>query len=362
MRKWSTIKQAVVFVILLTVLTAYKTLESPLQLRNQFLLELMAWHMLALVVILGTAWVVERRLLCNWFRCRFRKIAISRIAISLSLSSVLALGGILYYKFFMPGFESDTLFWRSVIFYALIYFIATMVMEVSKLVGKGFTEKLILGKYHLPKKEKMIFLFIDLKDSTKLSKELSLKKYSLFIKEFFRDIDMAVEKFEGEIYQYAGDQVIASWPALASNYNKAALSFIDFNERMKAKRSDYIQRYGVVPVFRAGLHSGNVVGTWMGRMKRELVFQGEVLNIAARVTSLAKNLSYPILLTQQIADKLTGFMRTRLIEAGSYSLKDVKMPMSIYLLRLEESNDPLQKTTPAENFILRNDAQMLQPN
>src|SRR4030095_2035320 len=103
------------------------------------------------------------------------------------------------------------------------------------------------------------------------------------------DIEMAMEKFDGEIYQYAGDQVIVTWNATKSNFNNAAHSFVAFYEQMKAKRSSYILRYGVAPRFKAAIHSGIVITTWVGKMKRELVFQGETLNITARLIGLGKN-------------------------------------------------------------------------
>jgi adenylate cyclase len=248
-----------------------------------------------------------------------------------------------YFNLLLPGLSDKASIWGSFVFYAFIYFLSTVVLEASKLVGKGFTDKLILGNYHWPKKEERIFLFIDLKESTKLSKELSLEKYSFLIKEFFRDIEMAMEKFDGEIYQYAGDQVIVTWHATKSNFNNAALSFVSFHEHIKAKRSSYILRYGVAPRFMAAIHSGIVITTWVGKMKRELVFQGETLNITARLIALGKNLSYPILLTKEVAENLEGIMRERVVEAGTYSLKDVSNPMTIYFLRPEVPSEKIEK-------------------
>ena len=235
-------------------------------------------------------------------------------------------------------------------------------MEASKLVGKGFTEKLILGKYHTSRKEKRIFLFIDLKESTKLSKVLSLEKYSFLIKQFFRDIEMVMEKYDGEIYQYAGDQVIVTWPAISPNFDKAVESFTDFNQQMKSKRSHYIQSYGVVPRFKAAIHSGNVIGTWVGRMKRELVFQGEALNITARLTSLAKNLSSPLLLTTQVTSRLSEAMQARVLLGGSYLLKDIESPFTVYFLKPLQGSTQKQGTSHSAKVTSKTDFEMSYSN
>lgn len=351
--QWSKLKELGFVITLLVALTIYQILKSPAELRDAFLMGLTAWHLVALTVVMGTAKFMEHYFFSNWFRCSFMKIAISRIAIYLLFAALLSAAGIFYYKTLLHGFDSNNLFWSSFVFYALMYFVTIVAMEVSKLAGKGFMGKLLLGNYHTPKKESRIFLFIDLKESTKLSKELSLEKYSYLIKEFFRDIDKAMEKYGGEIYQYAGDEVIVSWPASKANYDKAVLSFLEFHEQMKRKRAFYTREYGLAPRFKAAMHSGKVVGTWVGKMKRELVFQGEVLNITARITDLAKNLSYPILLTQQVVNRLTQHIREQVLPGGSYTVKGISNPLSVYFLKLLPGNEQFVNTSePAERPIL----------
>jgi hypothetical protein len=67
------------------------------------------------------------------------------------------------------------------------------------------------------------------------------------------------------------------------------------------------------------------------------------LNITARLIGLGKNLSYPILLTKEIAENLSGKMQERVLEAGIYSLKDVGSPLTIYFLRPEAPNEEIEK-------------------
>src|SRR6476619_4459782 len=45
----------------------------------------------------------------------------------------------------------------------------------------------------------------------------------------------------------------------------------------------YIKKFGVKPEFKAGLHFGKVVSAQIGDLKREIVYNGDVLNTTSRI-------------------------------------------------------------------------------
>jgi len=49
------------------------------------------------------------------------------------------------------------------------------------------------------------------------------------------------------------------------------------------RREKYIEKYGVYPEFKASLHAGKVSVTWIGSIKKEIVYHGDVLNTTARI-------------------------------------------------------------------------------
>ena len=66
----------------------------------------------------------------------------------------------------------------------------------------------------------------------------------------------------------------------------------------------YINKYGFVPEFRAGLHGGKVLITWIGEVKKEIVYVGDVLNTAARIAEECKKARQDFLLSGDKYDRL----------------------------------------------------------
>ena len=87
---------------------------------------------------------------------------------------------------------------------------ALFILQVSDKFGQGVLISFLLGKYHRPKEEDRIFMFMDLKSSTTHAEKLGHIKYSQFIQDCFFDITDVVIKYDAKIYQYVGDEVVLS--------------------------------------------------------------------------------------------------------------------------------------------------------
>src|SRR5215212_7388737 len=116
---WFKIKRAGVLVLFMALLTTYQILESPSELRHQFLYSLAAWHLGAIALVLFSANLMERHLFRNWFRCSFLRIAVGRITIFLLFSAAVAAAGMWYYRTLSPGFHGLLYFSKFFIFYSL---------------------------------------------------------------------------------------------------------------------------------------------------------------------------------------------------------------------------------------------------
>jgi adenylate cyclase len=65
-------------------------------------------------------------------------------------------------------------------------------------------------------------------------------------------------------------------------------------------RQKYVKAYGVYPQFRAGLHGGKVIVTWVGELKKEIVYIGDTVNTASRIQEDCKRLEKEFLISEDI--------------------------------------------------------------
>lgn len=84
-------------------------------------------------------------------------------------------------------------------------------LQVNDKFGPGILLKFLAGKYHHPKKEERIFMFMDMRSSTLIAEKIGNDKYFNFLNGLFSDITDTILNNEGEIYQYVGDEIVISW-------------------------------------------------------------------------------------------------------------------------------------------------------
>jgi adenylate cyclase len=226
-----------------------------------------------------------------------------------------------------PLFERDFLF--SFSFILLMLFIT----EVILLIGRANFLRLILGLYHQPHEISRIFMFLDLKASTTIAEKLSNKTFSAFIRDYFFDISDAIMMFKGEIYQYAGDGVIVVWP-LGSNNDNCIRSFYKMVEIIERKRKTYLVRYGVVPQFKAGIHTGKVIVTSVGKLKKEIVYHGDVLNTTSRIEGKCNELNQDLLVSGDMLSCIKHADNLLVEEQGEIELKGKRNKLRLYGIKL----------------------------
>jgi adenylate cyclase len=226
-----------------------------------------------------------------------------------------------------PLFERDFLF--SFSFILLMLFIT----EVILLIGKANFLRLTLGLYHQPHEISRIFMFLDLKGSTTIAEKLSNKSFSAFIRDYFFDISDAIMMYKGEIYQYAGDGIIVVWP-LGSNNDNCIRTFFKMVEIIEKKRTIYLQKYGVIPQFKAGIHTGQVIVTSVGKLKKEIVYHGDVLNTTSRIEGKCNELNQDLLISEHMLSciRLTNDLVVE--EKGEIELKGKTNKLRLYGITL----------------------------
>lgn len=183
-------------------------------------------------------------------------------------------------------FMKDASHLKALLVWSFIVAITQLFLQVNSKFGQANFWNIIRGKYNRPKEEKKIFMFLDLNDSTTIAEQLGDETYHSLLKDFFADITGPILDNKGSIYQYVGDEVVISW-----NYEdgvkdeRCIRCFFDMKMHIQSKRKKYFTRYGMVPTFKAGIHSGKVIAGEIGIIKRDITYSGDVLNTTSRILS-----------------------------------------------------------------------------
>ena len=236
----------------------------------------------------------------------------------------------------LRAFLTQGAFFRLIVIFVGSSFIINAVLQVWRLLGPGAASQILLGRYLRPVHEDRAFLFIDLADSTGIAERLGPLKFADFKNDFFHDVAEPVLDTKGQIVQYVGDEVMITWPSRKNGGSASGDSvrcFFEVRRHVEANADRYETRYGEVPRFRGGLHSGPVVVSQLGDLKREIVFSGDAVNAAARIQGLCKELGRDFLAsTEGVAGhELPDGVGSE--ELGVHSLRGRNAPVTLLALR-----------------------------
>ncbi|MCB9220013.1 MAG: adenylate/guanylate cyclase domain-containing protein [Ignavibacteriales bacterium] len=219
------------------------------------------------------------------------------------------------------------------------------VLNISEKLGQGVLLNYILGKYHNPKTENRIFMFLDLISSTSYAEQLGHNKYSMMIQDCYSDLTDVVIKCCANIYQYVGDEVVLTWEKNKGIQNNNCINaFFEFKRILNEKQSYYKNKYGLIPEFKAGSNYGFITIAEVGEMKKELAFHGDAINIAARIRSNCSELKKELLISADLLSILPTIDASYKVESvGITVLKGKKNFVGVFsveekLMDLEKEN------------------------
>lgn len=206
---------------------------------------------------------------------------------------------------------------KNVVLWIIVVLLTIIALNVHEKYGQGVLLKMLRGHYHKPREEERIFLFADLKSSTEIAEKLGHVKFFGLLNDFFADITEPVIRTRGEIYQYVGDEVVISWSMKRGLYHNNCLRcFFLMQEAIKKAAPRYQERYGLIPQFKVGLHTGVVTTGEIGVIKKDIVYSGDVMNTTSRIQAVCNKFRVNILISKRLLDKL-------LLPVHMYPLKRV---------------------------------------
>ena len=228
--------------------------------------------------------------------------------------------------------------WKLIISVLIFLFIQVVMLNFFVLTIKKFGYKnitnFLMGKYRHPVIEDRIFLFMDLKSSTAYAESLGNIKYSKLIKDCINDINQIVDKFDAEIYQYVGDEVVLTWETkkLSNTWNCIYL-FYSFKDWLEKRSGHYLKKYGIIPEFKAGLHGGKVTVSEIGNIKRDIAYHGDVLNTTSRIQSICNQYQEKLLISGELLRKMGSPNGYKIKRIGDVQLKGKQKKIDVHAVQ-----------------------------
>ncbi|MFA0964771.1 adenylate/guanylate cyclase domain-containing protein [Roseivirga sp. BDSF3-8] len=239
-------------------------------------------------------------------------------------------------------------------FFTILILLMNLLMLVTRKFGIGLLLSLFTGKYHQPISEERIFMFIDLRSSTTYAEQLGHIRYSKLIQDCFFVLNEIVDKYHGTIYQYVGDEAVVTWPVKHGLRKARCLEmFFAYVNKIKSRSPKYLDRFGLVPEFKAGAHIGTVTAAEVGDIKREIAYHGDTLNTAARVQSLCNSYQSELLVTKDLLERIVLPKELKARPMGKTELKGKLNMVEIYALY--QSDKPGQIIEQSQPKIYRPD-------
>jgi len=211
-----------------------------------------------------------------------------------------------------------------------LFLIIIFFRQLDRLLGHGVLIKVFLGKYRRPLHERRVFMFLDLKSSTSLAEQMSPDDYFSFLNDFFRDLSIPILNSGGEIYQYVGDEVVISWKeSVGTNNLNCVRLFFSIDAAITNRKHHYLDRYGIVPEYKAGAHVGEVITAEIGDLKKEIVYNGDVLNTSARIQSVCNELGKRFIVSDKLIQAMDMPERFLVEQLGPVALRGKVEPMEL---------------------------------
>ncbi len=176
---------------------------------------------------------------------------------------------------------------------------------ISENLGPTVLYNFFTGKYHQPREELRIFMFLDMKSSTTIAEQLGHIRYFELLQKYYDTMTDTIINHFGEVYQYIGDEVVISWPMKNGLKDANCLRcFFAMKAAFAKAQQSYHRQFGVLPDFKAGLHCGPVTAGEIGATKKEIVFSGDVLNTTARIQALCNQYEQDLIISKDLKDNM----------------------------------------------------------
>ena len=214
-----------------------------------------------------------------------------------------------------------------------VFLVISEFLQMRRVIGGRTLNNLLLGRYHQPVREERVFILVDIESSTALAERLGDRQAHAFITSAFFDIDQPILEHGGEVYNYIGDELIASSP-LSEGVDDARCvrCVLAIQDALARRADDYRRTFGSAPAVRIVLHAGPVVAGECGDAKLAIVYLGDTLNTAARIEETAKAIGRDCLISDALLARLDLPPSLSVEPLGSIELRGRQQPITLHAL------------------------------
>lgn len=192
---------------------------------------------------------------------------------------------------------------QKISYWLILIVITQLIIEINEKYSPGVFIDLLLGRYLNPKTENRIVAFIDLSDSTTIAEKLGHTQHFKFIRDFIYNVSNALIEYDGQIYQYVGDEIVVSWMYNEKNMSRCLKSVIEARKNIQKDSTRFKRKYDTIPEFRVGIHVGEVTVGEIGVIKKDIAMSGDTMNTTARIRSACSELNKKFIVSKDFIDK-----------------------------------------------------------
>lgn len=217
--------------------------------------------------------------------------------------------------------------------WVVLFLVTLLAIEVNEKYSRGVFLNIMMGKYLQPREERRIIMFLDLKDSTPIAEKLGHKEYFKFIRDFIFYISSGLIQHDGRIYQYVGDEIVVWWPESEANAKKIIPSLLAARKELNTKAERFRRKYGTIPEYKAGIHTGIVTVGQVGIVKKDLVMSGDAINTAARIRTACSDVNQKYLASKEVID-LLNLKDWQAESLGEVDMKGKNQSIELFALKI----------------------------
>jgi adenylate cyclase len=204
----------------------------------------------------------------------------------------------------------------------VISVLINLAFGIANIIGPRALLNFITGRYHSPVEEDRFVLFVDIAGSTGLAERLGGVAIHRLLDRTCRLLTLAVVDYHGEVLNYVGDEVIVTWRDRDGAIDCRPLRcFAAMRQELSGASGQFEREFGTVPRIRGSLHFGPVIVGEIGDVKRAIVFNGDVMNTAARLEELSRTVDGGFLVSRTAMQRFNSVPPFAICDLGRLPIR-----------------------------------------